>query len=175
MWSVPVRFLVMWSPIVAVTIGGGIYLAECTQTLLSPGTGFTMDYPAKVGTLKIECKTYSFDPFQQTLIVDRLVIHKSDGTLLARVPHLTVTGIVVDEGFAPKLQLKDAELWVNRDAKGELKDLHYTTWWKDTWRKGGSGWRNQIGLESDHDPLGAEVVVPAAPTATPPPATAPQP
>jgi hypothetical protein len=124
MWSVPVRFLVMWSPIVAVSIGGGVYLAECSQVLLSPGTGFKMDYPAKDGTLKIECKTYSFDPFQHTLVVERLMIHKSDGSLLARIPHLLVTGIVADEGFAPKLQLKDAELWVTRNAKGELDILN---------------------------------------------------
>ena len=124
MWSVPVRFLVMWSPIVAISIGGVIYGAECAQTLLSPGTGFKIDYPAKDGTLQIECKTYSFDPVQQTLVVERLVIHKSNGALLARVPHLVVTGIVADDGFAPKVQLKDAELWATRNPKGELDILN---------------------------------------------------
>ena len=123
MWNVPVRFVVMWAPIVAVSIGGGLYMADCAQTLSSPGTGFTMEYPTANGSLKIDCKTYSFDAFQQTLIVERLEIHRNDGTLLARVPHLVVTGIVVDDGFAPKLQLKDAELRINRDAKGDLDIL----------------------------------------------------
>ncbi len=124
MWNVPVRFLVIWSPLVAVSVGGGIYLFECTQTLFSPGTGFKVDLPPEMSSLKVECKTYSFDPFQQTLIVERLVIRKSNGTILARVPKFVMTGIVVDGNFAPKLQLKDAELWVDRDATGDLDVLN---------------------------------------------------
>jgi uncharacterized protein (TIGR02246 family) len=58
-----------------------------------------------------------------------------------------------------------------RGAKGELADVRYTTWWKDTWKKGAQGWRNQIGLEFDKDPQ-AEAAAPAAPA---PAATAPAP
>lgn len=124
MWNVPVRFLVMWSPIVAVSIGGGIYIYECTQTLLAPGTGFTIDYPTKNGSLKITCKTYNIDLLQQTVIIDQLVIRKKDGSLLARVPHFVATGISAIQGLTPKIQLKDAEVWVNRDAKGDLDILN---------------------------------------------------
>lgn len=125
MWSGPVRFLVMWSPLVAVSIGGGIYLYECVDTFLAPGTGFTMDYATPAGDLKIECATYTVDLIQQTVIANKLVIKKSDGTLVAEVPQLVAKGIAIDEGLAPKVQLKDAELWINRDAKGEFDILKF--------------------------------------------------
>lgn len=123
MWNVPVRFLVMWSPIVAVSIGGGIYVYECTQTLLSPGTGFTISYPTKGDPLIITCKTYNIDLAQQTIIVDQLVVRKGNGALLARVPHLVATGISAFDGVTPKVQLKDAELWIDRNEKGDLDIL----------------------------------------------------
>ncbi|MEI8281063.1 MAG: hypothetical protein WCG75_01540 [Armatimonadota bacterium] len=124
MWNVPVRFVVMWAPIVAVSVGGGIYLYDFGQTVLSPGTGFMMDYPTKTGSLKITCKNYSIDLVQQIVVVDQLVIRKQDNTLLARVPHLVATGIAIDQGLAPKVQLKDAEVWVDRDSKGDLDILN---------------------------------------------------
>ncbi len=124
MWNVPLRFVVMWAPIVAVSVGGGIYLYEFGQTILSPGTGFTMDYPTKTGSLKITCKTYSIDLVQQVVIIDQLVIRKQDNSLFARVPHVVATGIAIDQGLAPKVQLKDAELWVDRDSKGDLDILN---------------------------------------------------
>ena len=123
MWNVPVRFLVMWSPIVAVSIGGGIYIYECTQTLLAPGTGFTVNLPTKSSSLKVTCQNYSIDLIQQTILIDKLVIRKADGSLLARVPHFVATGISVVDGVAPTIQLKDAELWVTRDKKGNLDIL----------------------------------------------------
>lgn len=127
MWSVPVRFVVMWAPIIAVSVGGGIYLYECTDTLLAPGTGFTFDYATPEGPLKIECATYSIDLLQQTIVANKLVIKKPDGTLVARVPQLVAKGIAVDEGLTPKVQIKDAELWANRDAKGDLDLLKFLT------------------------------------------------
>ena len=124
MWNVPVRFVVMWAPIVAVSVGGGIYLYDFAQTLLSPGTGFSMDYPTKDGSLKVTCKTYSIDLVQQIVVVEQLVVRKRDGSLLARVPHLVATGIAIDQGLAPKVQLRDAELWIKRDEKGDLDILN---------------------------------------------------
>ncbi len=124
MWNVPVRFVVMWAPMLAVSVGGGYYLYEFAQTVLSPGTGFSMDYPTKDGSLKITCKTYSIDLIQQIVVVDQLVIRKKDGSMLARVPHLIATGIAIDQGLAPKVQLKDAELWVKRDPKGDFDILN---------------------------------------------------
>lgn len=115
----------MWAPITVVGIAGGIYVYECVDTLLAPGTGFTMDYATPGGNLKIECASYNVDLWQQTVYAKKLVIKKENGTLVARVPLLVAKGITVDEGLAPKVQIRDAELWMNRDAKGDLDILKF--------------------------------------------------
>ncbi len=125
MWHIPVRFLVMWAPLAAVTIGGAVYVYECADTFLTPGTGFAMDYTTPGGTLHIECASYSIDLVQQTVYAKKLVIKKEDGTLVAKVPMLVAKGIAVDEGLSPKVQVRDAELWVTRDAKGDIDILKY--------------------------------------------------
>ena len=115
----------MWAPLAAVSIGGGIYAYECLDTFLAPGTGFSMDYATPAGPLKITCKTYSVDLLQQTIVANQLLIARENGTPVARVPNLVITGIAVDEGLTPKVQIKDAELWINRDAKGDLDILKF--------------------------------------------------
>ena len=124
MWHVPVRILVKVLPVGLISVAGALHIYNCVETLLSPGTGFTTKYPTKTGYLTITCRTYSIDLAQQTVVAEQLVIRNSDGSLLARVPHLIATGIAIDQGLAPKVQLKDAELWVTRDAKGELDVLN---------------------------------------------------
>ncbi|MBS1701130.1 MAG: translocation/assembly module TamB domain-containing protein [Armatimonadetes bacterium] len=114
----------MAAPVTVVTIAGGIYAYECLDTLLAPGTGFTMDYATPAGPLKIECEHYSVDLIQQTLFATKVSIKKEDGTLVAKVPSLTVKGLSVDS-LAPKVQIKDGELWVSRLANGEIDLTKY--------------------------------------------------
>lgn len=125
MWNVPVRFLVMWAPVTVVTIASGIYLYECAGAILSPGTGFTFDYSTPAGPLRITCENYSIDLLQQAIVAKDLKIRKEDGTLVAQVPQVIAKGIAIDDGLSPKVQLKDGEIWINRDVKGDLDILKY--------------------------------------------------
>ena len=75
------------------------------------------------------------------------------------------------EVTGPSTAVADVEVETQaraRDRVGALVDLHYTTWWRDTWRKGPGGWRNQIGLESEKDPLAEGPAAPPAALPTAP-------
>ena len=115
----------MWAPVTVVSIASGIYLYECAGALLSPGTGFTFDYSTPAGPLRITCDNYSIDLFQQAIVAKNLKISKEDGTVVAQIPQVLAKGIAIDDGLSPKVQIKDGEVWINRDVKGDLDILKY--------------------------------------------------
>jgi hypothetical protein len=111
--------------VVGIAVWGGFYLIDCAQTLLAPGTGFSIKYKTSGGDLTISAKSYSYDSDQSVITLSELMIKEPDGKLIARVPKLLITGVKLDRGLAPIATIRDAEAWIRRDSKGRLSLQNY--------------------------------------------------
>jgi hypothetical protein len=115
-----VRFAAMYGPIGGVAIVCGLYFLDCVQEVLSPSTGFKIDYQTEAGLVNLQCQNYSFDPLGGSLTAQSFEIRHSDGKLIARLPKLLITGLRIDQRLAPRVLLQDAEIWVRRKANGKI-------------------------------------------------------
>lgn len=123
MWGI--RTLTMYGAVLAVAVPGGFYLYECVETLLSPDTGFALDYGTPGGVIRIECDRYSYSLSTGALFATNVTVRKPSGELLAKVPTIHATGLHPNESFAPRVTLEGASLWLRRDANGVIDITRY--------------------------------------------------
>ncbi|MEI7576008.1 MAG: hypothetical protein WCK51_03880 [Armatimonadota bacterium] len=120
-----VRFAAMYGPIVGVGVVCGGYFWDCLQEVFSPSTGFKIDYQTEAGLVNLQCQKYSFDPLSGTLSAQSFEVRHPNGKLIARLPRLLVTGLRIDQRFAPNVLLQDAQVWVRREKDGKLDLARY--------------------------------------------------
>jgi translocation and assembly module TamB len=117
--------MVAWGPFLGVAIVGGIYLLDCFQTLLSPGTGIELDLETPGGMLKLRCKNYSYSPQLGVLMVKGVELRDPSGKLLVRAPQLKIQGLKLDGSIAPQVKAVNGELFLTRKKSGKLDIQNY--------------------------------------------------
>lgn len=115
------RVSLAWVPPLLLAWLGALYVGQCLQVLLAPGTGVNLSYLAQGGVVNVRAESYAIDPLSLSLSARNVHVSRANGEEAAFVSQLNVGR--KGEGFRVDVGRVQARVTRRTDGQFDALDL----------------------------------------------------